>query len=117
MTPAQLRAILRAGAGAQVSIMFPMVSSLEEFLEARDILFSCRDELALEGTPHIHGPRVGIMIEIPSAVLAADALARRKAQSILETGAQAVVTSWEMDRPDARILAFRAAMSGSLTSG
>ena len=72
----QLRAILRAGAGAQVSIMFPMVSSLEEFLEARDILFSCRDELAREGIPHIHGPRVGIMIEIPSVVDLIDDFAR-----------------------------------------
>ena len=72
----QLRAILRAGAGAQVSIMFPMVSSLEEFLEARDTLFSCRDELAQEGIPHIHSPRVGIMIEIPAVVDLIDDFAR-----------------------------------------
>jgi phosphotransferase system enzyme I (PtsP) len=72
----QLRAILRAGAGAEVSVMFPMVSSLEEFLEARDALFSCRDELAQEGMPHIHSPRVGIMIEIPSVVDLIDDFAR-----------------------------------------
>jgi len=72
----QLRAILRAGAGAQVSIMFPMVSSLEEFLEARTTLFSCRDELAQNGVPHNHSPRVGIMIEIPSVVDLIDDFAR-----------------------------------------
>jgi phosphotransferase system enzyme I (PtsP) len=53
-----------------------MVSSLEEFLEARETLFSCRDELTQEGIPHIQRPRVGIMIEIPSVVDLIDDFAR-----------------------------------------
>ncbi|HYA02088.1 MAG TPA: phosphoenolpyruvate--protein phosphotransferase [Syntrophobacteria bacterium] len=64
----QLRAILRAGANAEVNIMFPMVSSIEEFLEARAALFACRDELREQGVPHHQDPRVGLMIEIPSVV-------------------------------------------------
>ena len=64
----QLRAILRAGASAEVKIMFPMVSSIEEFLEARAALFACRDELREQGVPHNQDPRVGLMIEIPSVV-------------------------------------------------
>jgi phosphotransferase system enzyme I (PtsP) len=64
----QLRAILRAGATAEVNIMFPMVSSLEEFLEARAALLACRDELREQGVPHNQEPRVGLMIEVPSVV-------------------------------------------------
>jgi phosphotransferase system enzyme I (PtsP) len=64
----QLRAILRAGATAEVNIMFPMVSSLEEFLEARAALLACRDELREQGVPHNQNPRVGLMIEVPSVV-------------------------------------------------
>ncbi len=64
----QLRAILRAGANAEVNIMFPMVSSLEEFLEARAALFACRDDLREQGVPHNEDPRVGLMIEVPSVV-------------------------------------------------
>lgn len=72
----QLRAILRAGAGAEISIMFPMVSSLEEFLEARDTLLACRDELAKKGISHNESPRVGLIIEIPSVVDLIDDFAR-----------------------------------------
>ena len=71
----QLRAMLRAGAGADLGIMFPMVSSLDEFLEARDLVRQCADELQDEGLAHHPAPRLGPMIELPSAVEIAGELA------------------------------------------
>ncbi len=66
----QLRAILRAGLHGNLQIMFPMVGDIEEYRQARSML----DELQLE----LKIPRVtaGIMIEVPSAALMADVLAR-----------------------------------------
>lgn len=72
---AQLRAILRAGAGRKVSMMYPMISCLSEVLEANSILAECRKELAEEGIPYANKFPVGVMIEIPSAALTADLIA------------------------------------------
>ena len=72
----QLRAMLRAGAGAPIQIMFPMISSLEEFLEARQLLSACSEELRRAGIPQADRPRVGAMIELPSLVDLLDDLAR-----------------------------------------
>ena len=71
----QLRAILRAGAGRNISMMYPMVSCQCEVLEANALLEECRSELAEEGVPHAEKLPVGIMVEIPSAALTADQLA------------------------------------------
>jgi len=71
----QLRAILRAGAGRNISIMYPMISCLEEVLKANVILEECRKELGEEGIPCAGKVPVGIMIEIPSAALTADRIA------------------------------------------
>jgi phosphotransferase system enzyme I (PtsP) len=68
--------MLRAGAGARIQILFPMISSLEEFLEARQLLFACREELKRAGIPHADRPLVGAMIELPSLVDLLDELAR-----------------------------------------
>jgi phosphotransferase system enzyme I (PtsP) len=74
----QIRAILRAGAGADdLRIMFPMISSVDEFEEARSALHHCLAELDNEGLPHHSSPRVGMMVEIPSVVDIIDALAQR----------------------------------------
>ncbi|HSV27859.1 MAG TPA: phosphoenolpyruvate--protein phosphotransferase, partial [Sedimentisphaerales bacterium] len=64
----QLRAMLRAAAGADVGIMFPMVASLDEFVSAKDLVKKCQAELEAEGAEHNPDVRVGMMIEIPSAV-------------------------------------------------
>ena len=72
----QLRAILRASAFGAVRIMIPMVTSLEEFRETRQLIREIQTELTEEGTafdPHIP---VGIMVETPAAVLLADSFAR-----------------------------------------
>ncbi|TWI65746.1 phosphoenolpyruvate--protein phosphotransferase [Desulfobotulus alkaliphilus] len=72
----QLRAILRAAAYGNAQIMFPMISCLEEVREARKLLRACAKELAGEEKRHNPEIPVGIMIEVPSAVVMADVLAR-----------------------------------------
>jgi phosphotransferase system enzyme I (PtsI) len=71
----QLRAALRAGVGRNLKIMFPMVSRLEEVQAARGLLDTCRSELNKEGQEAAEGIEVGIMVEVPSAVVMADHLA------------------------------------------
>ncbi|MBW1924447.1 MAG: phosphoenolpyruvate--protein phosphotransferase [Deltaproteobacteria bacterium] len=72
----QLRAILRAGAYGNVQVMFPMISGLQEVLEAKAILEKVKGELEAQGLPHDPDMKVGAMIEIPSAVTVADILAQ-----------------------------------------
>jgi phosphocarrier protein FPr len=72
----QLRAILRAGVGHDVKVMFPMISSVAEVRAAREILAEAQAELSQSGTPFDKSMAVGIMIEVPSAVALADQLAR-----------------------------------------
>lgn len=71
----QLRAILRAGHGHDIKLMFPMVGAKEEVIAAKAILAEIKAELAAEGLPHNDSLDVGIMIEVPSAVTIADQLA------------------------------------------
>jgi phosphotransferase system enzyme I (PtsI) len=73
---AQLRAILRAATTDNVRMMFPMISGLSELRQAKEILEACKTELRNEGKPFKDDIELGIMIEVPSAVLVADALAR-----------------------------------------
>lgn len=72
----QLRALLRAGHGTDLYIMFPLVASVEDFTDAREVVRQCVEELAREGTPHNPEPKLGAMIELPSAVEVADELAQ-----------------------------------------
>lgn len=73
----QIRAILRAGAGREsLRIMFPMISSIDEFIEARQIVYDCMADLYDEGMSHHMGPEIGMMIEIPSVLETIDAYAR-----------------------------------------
>jgi len=72
----QLRAMLRAGAGHDLGIQFPMVSGTEELTAARDEVELAIEELAQEGLPHNNTPRLGAMIELPSAVELAPEIAR-----------------------------------------
>ncbi|MBN2810221.1 MAG: phosphoenolpyruvate--protein phosphotransferase [Deltaproteobacteria bacterium] len=71
----QLRAVMRACAESDLRIMFPMVSSLEEFLEARQVLYDCQQELKAEGEKFCQAPKIGIMVEIPAVVDILDDLA------------------------------------------
>ena len=71
----QIRAMLRAGYQGDLRIMFPMVSAVEELDQAHEITEECIDALEREGTPHNGSPKLGAMIELPSAVEAIDDLA------------------------------------------
>ena len=71
----QLRAALRAGAGRNLKLMFPMVATVAEVRAARAVLEECRAELLDEGQPVAERMKVGIMVEVPAAALLADHLA------------------------------------------
>jgi len=73
----QLRALLRAGDGRELRIMFPMVADVEELDRAIVAVETAHRSLVAEGRAHLWPVPTGIMIEIPSAALLADALARR----------------------------------------
>ena len=72
----QMRAILRASAYGQIQMMFPMISGLQEILDAKKILKAIMDELDSEGVKYNRAFKTGIMIEVPSAVTMADILAQ-----------------------------------------
>ena len=73
----QLRAMLRAAAGRKdVRIMFPLISSIDEFLQAKKILSDCMDDLEAEGLEFCREVSVGIMIELPSVLETIDEFAR-----------------------------------------
>ena len=71
----QLRALLKASIFGNLSIMFPMISGLEEIEAAKDLLQEAKSELISEGYKISENIRVGIMIEIPAAAIMADLLA------------------------------------------
>lgn len=72
----QLRALLRASVHGNLSIMFPMISSLSELLEARAHLNAVKEELKAKNIPVSETYSVGTMIEIPSAAIISDILAQ-----------------------------------------
>ena len=73
----QLRAILRASAEGPIKVMYPMISCLDELMQANALLDECRAELRAENVPFNEALEVGAMIEIPSAAIIAGALAKR----------------------------------------
>ena len=70
----QLRAILRASAYGHVKIIFPMISSIEEIRQVRDLFESTKMELRKEGIPFDERIPFGIMIEVPSVAITVDQL-------------------------------------------
>ena len=73
----QLRSILRASAFGKVQIMFPMISGVEELEESLALLEEVKQELRRKRIPFDEQIPVGIMIEVPSAALCSDALAKK----------------------------------------
>ncbi|WP_240417437.1 phosphoenolpyruvate--protein phosphotransferase [Paenibacillus periandrae] len=73
----QLRAILRASYYGNVKILYPMISSIEELDKANAVLESAKEELRSEQIPFQEHIEVGIMIEVPAAVIIADLLAQK----------------------------------------
>ncbi|MFC1824026.1 phosphoenolpyruvate--protein phosphotransferase, partial [Thermodesulfobacteriota bacterium] len=72
----QLRAILRASSYGQIELMFPMISGLQEVHDTKKILQEVMDELDHEKLPYDRDLKIGIMIEVPSAVAVSDILAK-----------------------------------------
>jgi len=72
----QLRAILRASAFGNVKIMFPLISSLQELRKAKDVVKEVMEELNQKGIDFDEKIEIGIMIEVPSAAVVADDLAK-----------------------------------------
>jgi len=73
----QIKGILRASAFGKTKVMFPLISGLEEVLEAKRILHEAMEELDRQGVKFDHKIPVGIMIEVPGAALTADKLAEQ----------------------------------------
>ncbi|WP_026486498.1 phosphoenolpyruvate--protein phosphotransferase [Caldanaerobius polysaccharolyticus] len=72
----QLRALLRASAYGNLKIMFPMIANVQEVIRAKEILEECKVELARQGIEFNKNLKIGIMIEVPSAALISDILAK-----------------------------------------
>ena len=72
----QFRALLQAGIGSDLRIMVPMVSGLAEIRAAKAVMEKARDQLKEEGKPFTDQVQFGIMVEVPSAALLADRLAK-----------------------------------------
>lgn len=72
----QLRAALRASVGHNLKIMFPMVATASEVRAAKKVLNECAAELKEEGQQIAEDIEIGIMVEIPSAAMVADQLAK-----------------------------------------
>ncbi len=71
----QLKAILRASSHGSVKVMFPMITSLQEVRDAKQVLAAARQELRMEGRGFDEDIPVGIMVETPAAAVIADILA------------------------------------------
>ena len=72
----QLRALLRASIYGNLAVMFPMISGLEEFEAAKEVVEECKAELKAEGKEYSDKIQWGIMVEIPAAAVYADELAK-----------------------------------------
>ncbi|MFW5737352.1 MAG: phosphoenolpyruvate--protein phosphotransferase [Spirochaetota bacterium] len=73
----QIRALLRSSVHGNLNVMFPMISGLEELQQALDFVSEVRDELKREGHDIRLETPIGIMIEVPSAAMVSDILARK----------------------------------------
>ncbi len=72
----QLRAILRASVHGNLKLMYPMISGIEELRQANSILQEAKDELKAQGIAYNDKIKIGVMIEVPSAAMTADILAK-----------------------------------------
>lgn len=76
MFKTQLKAILRASVFGNVKIMFPMISTMKELKDAKKVYEEAKSELRENGIPYKEDIEIGIMIEIPSAAIISDLLAK-----------------------------------------
>jgi phosphotransferase system enzyme I (PtsI) len=76
MFKTQIRAILRASVNSDVQMLFPLISSLTELRQAKSIARDVAEDLEEEGIPHKDDIPIGIMVEVPSTALQANAFAK-----------------------------------------
>jgi phosphotransferase system enzyme I (PtsI) len=72
----QLRAILRAGIYGSIKIMFPMIATIKELNDAKELIEECKKELKIENIQFNDSIPVGIMVETPAAAIMADVFAK-----------------------------------------
>jgi phosphotransferase system enzyme I (PtsI) len=73
---AQLRAILRAAQHGRLKIVLPLISNLDELRTAKRIIAEVEREMRAKGVKHAEDIEIGVMVEVPSAVLQAETIAR-----------------------------------------
>ena len=72
----QIRAILRAGRHGKVSMLFPMITTLEELHQVNKMVEETRRNLRREGVPFGEDVKTGVMVEVPAAAVCIDAILR-----------------------------------------
>ena len=68
----QIRAILRAGARRNIKMLLPMVNSVDEVTQSRNLVKNLSRDLSKQGIPHADSLEIGVMVEVPSVVMAAE---------------------------------------------
>ena len=72
----QVRALLRASVYGKLAIMFPMIATIDEFVEAKEFVLTQKEELLKEGTKVSDDIEIGMMVEIPASAVLADEFAK-----------------------------------------